>query len=174
LTGDVAIVGFGPVGAVLAGLLGLRGLDVVVLEREQGVFKLPRAAHVDHTALRTIQELGCLDRLLPAMLPNPGLDFVTASGELLVRVPGAQGNLSDLPASMYFHQPVFDQALREVAEDLPNVTALLGVEAIGVKDEDGRAVVSAPGTDGEALEVSAQWVVGCDGAWSLVRESAAI
>ena len=80
---DVLVVGFGPVGAALAGLLGKRGIDVLVLERDYEVFPLPRAAHVDHTGLRTWQELDLLDRLLPAMQTNPGLDFLTAHGGLL-------------------------------------------------------------------------------------------
>ena len=175
LRADVAIVGFGPVGAVLAGLLGLRGLSVVVVEREAGVYQLPRAAHVDHTGLRTLQELGCLDALLPTMLPNPGLDFVTADRQLLMRVPGNQSSLSDLPASMYFHQPVFDRVLRSVGEGLPNVTVELGAEVDAVDDQNAEAaVVFAIDAAGRPLEVAAQWVVGCDGSWSPVREAAGI
>lgn len=168
---DVAIIGFGPVGAVLAGLLGKRGLNVAVIEREQDVFPLPRAAHVDHTGLRTLQELGCLDQLLPTMLPNPGLDFVTGAGQLLIRVPGDQASMSDLPASMYFHQPVFDRTVRSVAESMPNVSVHLGTEATAFREQGDVVVVSATGPDGSPLEFTASWVVGCDGSRSKVRES---
>ena len=44
---DVAIIGYGPVGAALANLLGLSGLKVVVLEREPSVYHLPRAVSLD-------------------------------------------------------------------------------------------------------------------------------
>src|SRR3954470_21106803 len=71
-THDVAVVGFGPVGATLAGLLGRRGLRVIVLDRAADIYPLPRAAHIDGTGLRTLQELGCLDDVLPDMIPNPG------------------------------------------------------------------------------------------------------
>lgn len=167
---DVAIIGFGPVGAVLAGLLGRRGLDVLVVEAERDVFQLPRAAHVDHTGLRTIQELGCLDDLLPTMLPNPGLDFLTASGELLMRVPGNQSSVSSLPASMYFHQPVFDNCLRDVCARMPNVVVRLGTRARAFTQHDDHVEIAVgEGSDAEML--TASWVVGCDGAWSTVRES---
>src|SRR5580693_8537615 len=96
-TVDVLVVGFGPVGAVLTGLLGKRGIDVMVIERDYEVFSLPRAAHVDHTGLRTWQELGVLDGLLPTMQPNLGLDFIAADGELLARIPSDQPNTSGLP-----------------------------------------------------------------------------
>lgn len=166
---DVAIIGFGPVGAVLAGLLGRRGLDVFVADGEREVFALPRAAHVDHTGLRTLQELGCLDDLLPTMLANPGLDFLTAEGELLMRVPGDQTSVSSLPASMYFHQPVFDKCVRSVSARRANVTVRLGARAhTFVQGQDYVRFTIGEGPDAETL--TASWVVGCDGAWSSVRE----
>jgi 3-(3-hydroxy-phenyl)propionate hydroxylase len=169
-TVDVLVVGFGPVGAALAGLLGKRGLDVLVVERDQEVFALPRAAHVDHTGLRTWQELGLLGRLLPAMQANHGLDFLTAGGELLARIPGDQSSSSGLPTSMYFHQPGLDQAVREAVTAMPSVTVRLGTEVTGVTSADDhvRVVTAAPG--GGRLEVTAKWVVACDGAASTIRE----
>src|SRR5579863_1028043 len=144
---DVLVVGFGPVGAVLAGLLGQRGLEVLVLERDYQVFPLPRAAHVDHTGLRTWQELGLLDRLLPAMQPNLGLDFLTAGGDLLARIPGDQSSSSGLPTSMYFFQPALDQAVRRAVAAMPSVTVRLGTEVVGVSSADDhvRVVTAAPG-----------------------------
>jgi len=123
---DVAVVGFGPVGAVLAGLLGKRGLRVIVFDRHTGLYPLPRAAHIDHTGLRTLQELGCLDRLLPHLLPNPGTDCVTAERKLLFHLPGQVPTVSGLPASMYFHQPTFDGELRATAAAFPSVDVRLG------------------------------------------------
>jgi 3-(3-hydroxy-phenyl)propionate hydroxylase len=44
---DVAIIGCGPVGAMLANLLGLQGITTLVLEREATIYNLPRAVHFD-------------------------------------------------------------------------------------------------------------------------------
>ena len=41
LTADVLIVGFGPVGKLLAIHLGRRGHDVLVIDREQAAYPLP-------------------------------------------------------------------------------------------------------------------------------------
>ncbi|MGH3153028.1 MAG: bifunctional 3-(3-hydroxy-phenyl)propionate/3-hydroxycinnamic acid hydroxylase [Streptosporangiaceae bacterium] len=167
---DVLVVGFGPVGAVLAGLLGKLGLDVLVLERDYQVFPLPRAAHVDHTGLRTWQELDLLDRLLPAMQANLGLDFLTAGGDLLARIPGDQSSSSGLPTSMYFFQPVLDSAVREAVTAMPSVSVRLGAEVTGLTSADDYVEVTAAGPDGEPLEVMAKWVVACDGAGSRIRD----
>jgi 3-(3-hydroxy-phenyl)propionate hydroxylase len=167
---EVAIVGFGPVGAVLAGLLGQRGIDVVVVEREWDVYGLPRAAHIDHTGLRTLQELGLLDELLPTMIDNHGLDFFTAGDELLIRVPGNQSSLSGIPASMYFHQPDLDRRVRNAVMALPSVRVELGSEAVAIASHDDGGVVTVVGPDGSRADVEAQWIVGCDGSWSPIRE----
>jgi 3-(3-hydroxy-phenyl)propionate hydroxylase len=167
---EVAVVGFGPVGAVLAGLLGRRGVKVVVLERELDVYRLPRAAHIDHTGLRVLQELGLLEALQPTMMQNGGLDFVTGAGELLIRVPGNQSSISSLPASMYFHQPNFDRSVRNAVSAQSNVDVRLGCDVSSLVVEGELAVLGATGQGGDVLEVEAPWVVGCDGSGSLVRE----
>ncbi len=42
---DVAIVGYGPTGATLANLLAKCDLSVVVIERNEVMYHLPRAVH---------------------------------------------------------------------------------------------------------------------------------
>lgn len=167
---DVVIVGFGPVGAVLAGLLGRRGVNVLVMERDHDVFPLPRAAHVDHTGLRVWQELGLLDGLLPRMLANRGLDFVTAENELLARIPGEGRGASGLPFSMYFFQPELDRAIRAMVSALPSVSVLLGIQVTDVF-ADGDGVIVQASADEGSLSIEAQWVIACDGASSAIRES---
>jgi 3-(3-hydroxy-phenyl)propionate hydroxylase len=168
---EVLIVGFGPVGAALAGLLGRRGVNVMVVERDYAVFALPRAAHVDHTGLRVWQELGVLDELLPTMQENSGLDFVNAKHQLLARIPGDHASASGLPSSMYFYQPMVDKVVREAVTALPTVDVLLGTEVTDLIPRDQSVDVIADGPDKQRVVVTARWVVACDGAGSRVREA---
>jgi 3-(3-hydroxy-phenyl)propionate hydroxylase len=168
---DVAIVGIGPVGATLAGLLGRCGINVVAIDREWDVFQLPRAAHIDHTGLRTLQGLGLLESLLPTLLNNAGLDFVTADNQLLMRVPGGADSVSGIPASMYFHQPDLDRRIRAAVASMPSVEMRLGTEVIDIQTGPTGALVRCVRPDGSVAEVAASWVVGCDGAWSITRET---
>jgi hypothetical protein len=55
---DVAIVGYGPVGQVLAILLGQRGWKVGVFEKQPTAYPLPRAVHFDHEVARILQAVG--------------------------------------------------------------------------------------------------------------------
>jgi 3-(3-hydroxy-phenyl)propionate hydroxylase len=55
-----------------------------------------------------------------------------------------------------------------------NVEVWLGTEVTGVANGADRALLTCVGYAGEVTELDAAWVVGCDGAWSLVRESVGI
>ena len=60
---DVALVGFGPVGAVLANLLVQQGLRVLAIEREADIYRLPRAIALDAECVRVMQSVGLADTL---------------------------------------------------------------------------------------------------------------
>lgn len=170
---DVVIVGMGPVGAMLAGLLGVRGLSVLGVERLEEVSTIPRAGHFDHSVLRVVQELGCLDEVLEAAVPNRGLDLVTAGHELLVRLRGDVITPSGLPASIHLHQPILERAIRNRLATMPNVHLALGADVVEVADLGDRARVRYETAMGPA-EAQAAYVVGCDGAGSSVRRLAGI
>jgi 2-polyprenyl-6-methoxyphenol hydroxylase-like FAD-dependent oxidoreductase len=55
---DVVIVGYGPVGQLLATQLGRQGHDVVVVERYTDTYPMPRAVHFDHEVARILQSVG--------------------------------------------------------------------------------------------------------------------
>jgi 3-(3-hydroxy-phenyl)propionate hydroxylase len=175
LEADVVVIGLGPVGTVLAGLLGRRGLSVTVLERSATVFSLPRAAHIDHQGLRAVQELGCLDEVLPSVIPNPGIDFLGADDGLLMRQPADMPTWSGVPTSVYFHQPGFDTALRAAVDALPEVDVRLESLAEAVHaEEDGVRVLARDLRTDETFEVRGSYVVACDGAASPTREQLGI
>lgn len=64
---DIAIVGHGPLGAVPAASTEGCGRRAVVVDRQPEAFALPRAAHIDSTGPRVLQEVGCPDNLLPPL-----------------------------------------------------------------------------------------------------------
>src|SRR3954467_15503497 len=78
---DVAIVGFGPVGASLAALLGKRGRRVAVFDKSESVYPLPRAFALDHEAIRTFQEIGIAGTLAAHMTPYCPTIYQGSDGE---------------------------------------------------------------------------------------------
>lgn len=167
---DVLVVGLGPVGDVLAGLLKQQGVSVIAIEREADIFPLPRAAVFDEEVMRIFQMLGVADEIRAHCRVPDGYQFLSASHEILVKfeLPPGLGRYG-WDASYALHQPAVEQVLRDrlvqLGVDVRNSTQLLGYSQTG----DG-VVATVKGPEGEYL-IDAQYIVGCDGAWSPVRES---
>ena len=70
---DVLIVGAGPVGLVLANLLGLHGVRTVVVERNLRLEGEPRAVTLDDESLRTLQGTGLVDEVLKDVVLGYGV-----------------------------------------------------------------------------------------------------
>ena len=189
LDADVAVVGYGPVGSALAILLAERGHQVLVLERQPQPYPLPRAVHFDHETARILQACGLGDRLADISEPADVYEWRNGSGVVLLRL-GREGlGLCGWPESSMFNQPELEAMLDAAARAHPEVTVRRGAEVVGLADEGAAGVrldvvpvaATRGATDGSAtgaprLEatgpatpVRARYVVGCDGANSMVR-----
>src|ERR1700722_9342565 len=71
---DVVIVGYGPTGCLLALQLGRCGRRVLVLERQEAGYPLPRAAHLDDEVCRMLQGVGLPPTAMPDLI-EPYEDF---------------------------------------------------------------------------------------------------
>jgi 3-(3-hydroxy-phenyl)propionate hydroxylase len=168
---DVAIIGYGPVGATLAALLGRQGVRTLVLEREGAAYHLPRAMHVDAEVMRVFQAVGVADEVAAGTRLSPGMRFVDAGGRLLLdwsRPPeiGPEG----WHASYRFHQPELERVLRGAVGAWPSVSVRTRAEVFAIgQDAEGVAVRWEELDTGRLRAARARWVVGCDGARSLVR-----
>ncbi|MDP2219586.1 MAG: bifunctional 3-(3-hydroxy-phenyl)propionate/3-hydroxycinnamic acid hydroxylase [Hydrogenophaga sp.] len=168
---DVAIVGFGPAGAVLANLLAIKGLSVLVLDREADVYRLPRAIHFDGECMRVFQTLGISDELMAQLFVSPGMKFVNAEGKVLIDYTRSVelGGQAWHPGYR-FHQPDFEDVLRKKLEQYPQVEVRLRHDVFAITEhEDGVELRVEDTSCGRLLKVHARYVVGCDGARSTVR-----
>lgn len=168
---DVVVVGLGPTGATLANLLGICGLYVLVIDRFHTPYPLPRAVHFDDEIMRVFQTIGVADDVAGIVRVNLGMRFVDAAGNLLLDWPrpqeiGPQG----WHASYRFHQPELEQILRRALNWYDNVEIRTGKEVRNVADRGDVVEISYDcGETGEETTVLADYVVGCDGANSIVR-----
>ncbi|MEM6662015.1 MAG: bifunctional 3-(3-hydroxy-phenyl)propionate/3-hydroxycinnamic acid hydroxylase [Pseudomonadota bacterium] len=167
---DAAIIGLGPVGAVLANLLGLQGLKVGVFERAEQIHDLPRAVHFDDDAMRVFQTIGIADQVAGVSRINAGMRFVDPGGKLLLdwprpQEPGPQG----WHPSWRFHQPDLERLLRARLSDRDTVGQHLGWTVTDLADTADAVQITAQRGD-ETQTHSARFVVGCDGGRSFTRE----
>jgi 3-(3-hydroxy-phenyl)propionate hydroxylase len=169
---DVAIIGFGPAGATLANLLGQTGLSVVVLEKEAAIYPLPRAIHFDGEVMRIFQSIGLrreVEDISRAGLK--GMHFVNAEGEtLLIRGGTTALGPHGCASNYYFHQPELERVLREGVNRFENVRVCLQHSVIDIQEHPEHASLQVKDCNNNTHEINARYVVGCDGARSLVRK----
>ena len=170
---DVAVIGYGPTGAVLAKLLALCGLQVLVIERERGIYPLPRAVHFDDETMRVFQTIGIADALRQKIRLNPGMRFVDGNGSLLLDWPRPQETTyHGWNASYRFHQPDLEALLRQTVQTHPNITVKTDTELQWLgPNPDHVSLQCHAGDSGLTSRMTASYVVGCDGARSAVRQA---
>ena len=169
---DVALVGYGPTGATLAHLLGLSNLKVLILDKEKEMYSLPRAVHFDDETMRVFQTIGMADQLSSMLHINPGMRFVNKHDELLLDWPRPQEiSAQGWNASYRFHQPDLERILRNSLKTKPTITIKTGCRVTDLSENYENIIVHFINeTDNQAQFITADYVVGCDGANSLVRE----
>ena len=169
---EVAIVGYGPTGASLANLLGQAGFRVLVYEREAAVYPLPRAIHFDGEVMRVFHSMGLQTEIEAVTRPgNKNMDFVNARNQVMLTRSGANLNGPHGCANNhYFHQPELEAALRRGVARFAQVQVKLRHEVFAIARHADHAVLSVENmANGSLAEVAVRYVVGCDGARSLVR-----
>ncbi len=164
---DIAIVGYGPTGATLANLLGLQGYRVAVIEREPGLQPLPRAVHFDGEVMRVFETAGLAAQILPIIRPSGGIRHVNSAGHLMIERKPALGTGAHGWANNYlFHHPELEGALRDGVARFPKVAVFLSEEVLSLsQSEDAVELKTSKRT------IQSRYVVGCDGARSIVRQA---
>ena len=156
---DVAIIGAGPAGLMLAHLLRQAGIDVVVLERKSSDYVLSRirAGVLEQVTVDLLDELDLGERMHKEGLPHEG--FFLADGERLIHI-----NMAELTGRSVM---VYGQT--EVTRDLMNASAARGVEVVyeaedvALHDIDNESPYVTYLKNGTEHRVDARFIAGCDG-----------
>jgi 3-(3-hydroxy-phenyl)propionate hydroxylase len=164
---DVLIVGLGPVGAALANLLGRYGVRVLVVDKASEIFTKPRAIALDNEALRILQWAGVRDGEF-ATVAIPQVLYHSPLFGQFARINSA-GIVDGHPALVTFYQPELEELLRTKLAEHPTVAVQLGLALESFVDDGRHVQAYLKGDEGEPWQVRARYLVGADGACSLVR-----
>lgn len=178
---QVIIVGGGPVGVALAVELGLRGISCALVERRLESPKIPKGQNLTQRSMEHFWSWGVADevraaRLLPPSYPMSGIvAYHDLASEYWYAPP-----LRELVNAYYFQEnerlPQYrtEEVLRKRMAGLANVDARFGWTAQKVEQDAGGVRITVAPDGGSPEVLAADYVVGCDGGHSLVREQIGI
>jgi 2-polyprenyl-6-methoxyphenol hydroxylase-like FAD-dependent oxidoreductase/catechol 2,3-dioxygenase-like lactoylglutathione lyase family enzyme len=176
---DIAIVGYGPVGQTAAILMGQLGYKVAAFDRWPSLYPRPRAVHYDDEVARIFQRLGIAGQLRSITEPATTYEWQNALGQTLLLLDRTGHGPSGWPAATMFTQPELEQLLDRTAKAVPSVEVHQGWEVSHLTDAGtqvslsvlrGEGIGDSWAPTGERRELTAGYVIGCDGANSIVRE----
>ena len=166
---DVLICGLGPVGQLLALLLGDLGVRTLVVDRAPEPYPLPRAAVLDDEVLRVLQSVGLDRAVLADAQVQPRASIVTAGGRP-VEVLTAQAGRLGHPPLVSINQPALELTMLAALARRGTVELRRGVALEGFdRRPDAVEVRARPAGGGRCERITARYLVGCDGGGSAVR-----
>src|SRR6478736_4385562 len=144
----IVIAGGGPVGMVGALRLAKAGFPV--------------------TALEQLEEAGVVDEVLAQGLKAARFQQRTRGGDVLADLDLAElADVTKYPFRIQLEQSKLTRIIRPMLEAMPNVELLFDMHVDRAEDCGDHARVFVNGTD-EPIETD--WLIGCDGANSMVRQ----
>jgi 2-polyprenyl-6-methoxyphenol hydroxylase-like FAD-dependent oxidoreductase len=181
---QVIIVGAGPVGLTLAIDLGRRGVRCILLEQKDAPQFLPKMERCNARTMEIYRRLGIAQKVRDAGFPRdtPMDVFIVTSliEPPLLHLPypsvaEAQAEIAactdgSMPLEPYqlISQYTLEPLLKSIAETLPSVDVRYGCEFFSF-DQDAGSVRARVKSGSTTSELSAQYLVGCDGGSSKVR-----
>jgi 3-(3-hydroxy-phenyl)propionate hydroxylase len=166
---DVLIIGAGPVGLILAHQLGRRGVNCIQLEQAAALSDEPRAVGFDPESLRSLKSLDLLEQLRADILWDVGGEYLNATGERLFALESNFSGPLGYPNLCSFSQPAIVTTLAAELDRYDCVSLEFEQRLLDFKQGPDGVVARVENSFGETEEISAQYLVACDGGRSGVR-----
>ena len=164
----VVIAGAGPVGMVGALRLAQAGVPVLVLERGDDLATDSKASTFHPPTLELLEQLGVIDEVLAQGLKAPVFQQRTREGDVLANLDLTElSDVTKYPYRIQLEQSKLTRLILPVLRELPGVEIRFGQHVDRAEDAGDHARIYVNG-DPEPIE--ADWLIGCDGANSMVRQ----
>ncbi len=166
----VAIVGGGPTGLTLANLLGVYGVETLLIERNAATVHAPRAVSIDDESLRTMQAVGLAEEVMSQTVTGYGSHYYSAKGRCFAKVQPTEEPFG-FPRRNAFRQPILERQLREALDRFEHVTEAYRHELTSFEQASDGVLLNVRDPWGGAIQFSCDYLIACDGASSPARKA---
>ncbi len=162
---DVVIAGAGPVGLSAALALGREGRSVVLVTDGPGLSTESRASTFHAPTLEILAELGLADEVVRHGLKAPEFQFRDRGGGVVASFDMTElADVTAFPFRIQLQQSHYTPLVVEALRAFPNVQVVFDSPVTSVRQSEGAVYIGA-GTH----QLTAEWLIGADGAHSAVR-----
>ncbi len=166
---SVIIAGAGPTGLAMGNLLGMFGIDALILEQNAGLSDCPKAIAMDDEGLRVCQAMGLHHSVIEHLLYDIDAHYISGNYYLARVAPTSKRNGFSLIST--FHQPTLETIFCNGLQRFPGV-ALQFQHTVETFEQTGESVivtVRAPGNVVKRIECA--YLLACDGGKSGIRRA---
>jgi 3-(3-hydroxy-phenyl)propionate hydroxylase len=168
---EVLVVGAGPAGTVAAYRLAQLGIDVTLCEAGDSCAEDLRASTIHAPTLEMLDELGIADELIGRGLKAPIYHWRDRrTGDVISFDMSEIADRCRFPYRLQCEQYYLAMALAKRLEAHPKANMLFSHRVVGVK-QNGVEAIATVEHNGETKEIAAKFIIGADGARSVVRKS---
>jgi 3-(3-hydroxy-phenyl)propionate hydroxylase len=169
---SIIIVGAGPTGLAMGNLLGMMGIDVLILERNASLSNFPKAISIDDEGLRVCQAMDLGHTVIENVLLDIGAHYISGKHYLAKVVPTSKRN--GYPLISTFHQPEFEATLLHGLKRFPCVSIQFQHNVETFQQCDTDVILSVRTSEGMLKKYSCAYLLACDGAKSAIRRQLGI
>jgi 2-polyprenyl-6-methoxyphenol hydroxylase-like FAD-dependent oxidoreductase len=172
-TADVVLVGAGPVGLIIALNLARSGISVTLCERFPEVIQSPRAMAYGPAAVVELERSGIAQECREAGMDDDDYDFVlrwiTIDNKIVAELPNRL-NPPRYPPVRCGQHILAAIVLKHLAE-YPHAKVLWNHKVVGIEQDKESATAICELDNGKTVRVTGKYLIGTDGAGSIVRKA---